>query len=392
VNGDVLSVTRRLGDRAGAVFLGFLLTFWSAGCLMIIWGFIKTSKIEIVFVAIPAFSMWVAGFVKVVYEFYGIETLTIGSDGIHYLASAIVPLRRRSIPFDELKGVAAFTADSAGSNRPPPILTVRLVTRGRPLDVCKGVVAREQLWLVSVLEQHLKTKAPHLKSPCVETQDRQVEVVQPGATIPPPPSDSRILMSTDSDGLLFRRRGTFNPETFAKVTFFNLFWNTGVGMIVFQLFQSFQWSLWLFLIPFEVAGLVVIFVWLSILTAPFQVESWNVGSDGLTSRYSVFGLGRTRRVESSDLSRLELRKNTDPVSDWYPALVSRGSNETPYSLTFVDRGPQDTLTIDNLTEGEARWISGHVAEQLKAALINARPSLSAAPAKAAALWDPDLDS
>jgi hypothetical protein len=340
-------------------------------------------------------STWVAVFALVLYLFFAVETLWIGPDGIRYLASAIVPLWRRSIPLDELKGVMSFTMKPINSNEPAAgVHTVRLVTVGRPLDVCQNVKTGEQLWLVDLLERHLKPLAPNLAFPYVESEGRQVKRVQTDPKIPPPPSDSRVSMSTDWDGLLFRRRGQFNPWMLAGATFVNLFWNGMVGIFIFQLFKSprAHEALELILIPFVATGLGLIFGWLWILTASYQVKSWTAGPDGVTSRFSVFGLGRSRRIETSDIGRLELRKNEDTAARRFAAMAGCDRKITPYSLTFVDRGGRDALTIGSLTEGEARCMGGHFAEQFKEALTCARPAISASSSKAGAIWDRELDS
>jgi hypothetical protein len=112
---DVLSLSRRIGTPVAALILVLWLVGWSVGCVVLIENLVESPTLEMAFFATPFLSFWVAAFAGMIYLFFGVETLRIGPDGIHYLVSAMIPLRRRSIPLDELTGITLFTQNSTNS-------------------------------------------------------------------------------------------------------------------------------------------------------------------------------------------------------------------------------------------------------------------------------------
>lgn len=189
----------------------------------------------------------------------------------------------------------------------------------------------------------------------------QVEVLPPTMARADPPEGTRLDLVRDLDGTRVRRAGggvgaAGYLGAIGFLTVFNLIWNGVVVGFLYGLTRDFQWFLALFLIPFVIIGLAVLVLWLALLTSPLWRWTWTFAPGMVTSRWSVLGIGRTKMRELSRLSRVELR--------WMPTgagrlLHVRGRAAGPplCLLAFVGPDGGDVVTIQSLTEAEARWLA-----------------------------------
>jgi hypothetical protein len=144
------------------------------------------------------------------------------------------------------------------------------------------------------------------------------------------------------------------------------------------------WFMFLFLIPFELIGLVIILGLVAALLEPFRRTWWILKRNAVGYRNSYFGIGWTKTYEISELDRLELRKDdddddspdeasTDDESARFKrrgkrmkkkrgrketVQVGDGSTNAPqFDLALVDRQGRDVCEIGGLSLGEACWMA-----------------------------------
>jgi hypothetical protein len=115
----------------------------------------------------------------------------------------------------------------------------------------------------------------------------------------------------------------------------------------------------LFLSLHGIMGLGFFLAWWATLLAPLSVRTWKVGPGEIGVRFSVLGIGRTRRYEPGQFVRVELRRGGRK-----PRFIVDGRDlegDSPYWLALIGRDGKNALTIDHLTEGDARWIGSELA-------------------------------
>ena len=388
--GEDLVLRRRTGSFAGAGFLLLWLTGWTVACVFLVGAVAREPTPEHIIFALPFWSSWLFVTLSLAWLLFGSENLRIGPDGLEYRSRALVPLRERHVPLHEIRGVSHYSrvVDHEHDRTEHGLM---IETLGKPVRYGQGVEPMEWLWLADRLHRHLQALVPdrtieHRPEGAVEKSVR-IEVIRPEWDIPDPPSDSRIQSRTDWDRLDFVRRGSFSLAALGTVTFLNLFWNDIVAVFVMQLLKEFQWFLCILLIPFEVIGLGMFLSWWAVLLAPFRVERWSISPGEISTRFSILGMGISRRYDAQELGRIELRKG---ASGWNLRQALQGDEaDTPYSLGLVGRDGRDRLVIDGLTEGEARWVGGVACDVLKGRLP--KDGGAATGGEAASLWDREID-
>ncbi len=110
------------------------------------------------------------------------------------------------------------------------------------------------------------------------------------------------------------RRGRFSLAGLLGALFINLFWNGIVSVFLMALFgfgpegpQQFGigwWGMFLFLIPFEAIGLVMVVALFAVLLEPVHWTTWRFNRDEIALRDSWLGIGRTRRYDASSVTRV----------------------------------------------------------------------------------------
>jgi hypothetical protein len=161
-------------------------------------------------------------------------------------------------------------------------------------------------------------------------------------------------------------------------TLLNCFWNGILATFILRAIRDRHWWTFLFLSMHCAFGVCIMLAWLAALLAPFWVETVTVGPEGLSKRWSVLGLGRTRKHDPWQIGRVELRRGGPSVRTRYDAW---------YSVVVIGSDGNDLLSIGDLTEGEARWMGA----ELCAALPAGR-AVSEVASGPGVLWDRWLDA
>jgi hypothetical protein len=364
-SGDELALRRRTGSAALGGILLLWLTGWTVGCVQLAGQALERPDLLSILVGVPFWSTWVLVACASLWMFFGTEQLRVAKGGLEYRRRAVVEFGRRRVPLEQFEGIAhesrVVHCESRGAEH-----GLRLDTAGKPLRFAFGVETQERLWLAEVLRQHLQALLPNRPIPVRADQTpggyMSFETLKPQGPGPPPPWDSRVRLHRDGDRAAFTRGGTFSPAAVGFVTFLCLFWNGITGGLALNWIRHFAWDEFFFLLPFEVIGLGLVLAWWVVVLTPFWKQTWVVDSGGMSVQWSVLGRGRTRRVEDWQPGRVEMRRSgpTPPVE-----VTGQGAgSDRPFSLALVGHDGKDRLTIDGLTEGEARWIGGELCRSL----------------------------
>jgi hypothetical protein len=109
------------------------------------------------------------------------------------------------------------------------------------------------------------------------------------------------------------------------------------------------------LIPFEAAGLFMFIALILVCIEPFRYVSWRFECDRIIRRKCRGLLGLTRTWYVVGPIRLELRGEGDEPQDRSPLTILL--DRSPCRLVIVSEDNVDICVIENLTEGEARWLA-----------------------------------
>jgi hypothetical protein len=387
-DGEALVLQRPTGSSAGVIGLSLFLTLWTVGCVFLARQAAQQPTLEHILFGIPFWAGWVCVLLALFWMIFGVETLRLGEDRLSYCSRALFTLNKREFPRHEIQGVTEFTSvkDSESGTVEHGL---KILTWGRPLRFFKGLDAEERMWLRDLLERRLPA--------CADDESAAVEVLKPGQPQCVPPTDSTLELLTDWDRTVFTRRRLINFAVLYALTFITLLWNGVVGIFLVGAIEAngadaFGWFMLVVLIPFVGLGLVLVVCWWVVLTAPFWVSRWSVSRDAVEARFSVFGIGRTRSVEADCLQRVELRKHASNKKwRFYPETLTDQEGDAPFTIAFVNRETSDVLTIDQLTEGEARWMGGHFCEVLATNLPKRAASGPSSNARSRAIHDRGVD-
>ena len=178
----------------------------------------------------------------------------------------------------------------------------------------------------------------------------RIVALRPGQPVPERPSDSLIELSTHPDRIEFVLRTSFRPGLLVAITVTGFFWNALVGVFAIGFLNEFLVALVLFLIPFEVVGLLMIAAWWWVLLEPLWVRTLSIGRDEILLRRSILGLGWTQPMDTESLvDRIEVWKRAADAT-WI--RQSQEFPDDPFSVVFLDGTGRYGLVIRGLTKGE----------------------------------------
>jgi hypothetical protein len=390
LSGSRLTIAYRRIDPTGC-FLLLWLTGWTVGCVMLLGMVIQQPAVTSLMFAIPFWASWIFVFCLVMNSFFRKELLELGPEGIQFVCRVIVPIMRRIVPLEEVEGFGSYLkVTDSESNTLAKGIEVR--TRGHGFRFGQGLPDAERAWLIDQLNEQLDRLAPDQARPMVgsgsahdtdgeaddlgkiddrperadaESSERLVAAATPIA----PPSDSRWTRLDDFHQITFVTRGRAGCGAIGMLLFINAFWNGIVGVFVTQLLGAPMfgdggglkgaewWFLFVFLIPFEVIGLVMFVGLLVTVVEPFRRTRWSFAYGGAEKQTTWFGIGRSRSYPVDWLDRIELRIGSRERT----FFRSTNDSDTPAPparcLVFIDRENQERFTIDGLTQGDARWIA-----------------------------------
>lgn len=177
------------------------------------------------------------------------------------------------------------------------------------------------------------------------------------------------------DATEFSRKGRLNAGVFGVLLFVNLFWNSIVGLISYNLLivqfpgngnvPKEWWFGALFLTPFMLIGLSM-FAALTVVSGErFRRYIWRVERHRVVYLIRSPFRHRTQDWEIAQLDRVELRdfEIDNPAGQGLQRRASiipflRG--ESLYRLAFVSTDGSDLCVLRDLTEGEGRWMGRHL--------------------------------
>jgi hypothetical protein len=371
---DELALRRRTGSSALGTILLLWLTGWTVGCVhLAVQALERTDPISII-IGCPFWSAWIIVACVVVYLLFGTEELRLDKDGFEYRRRAVVGLGTRRVPLEEFRGIIheskVINCDSQRAEH-----GLRIDTAGRPVCFGFGVETQERLWLAEILRQHLEALRPGAPVPvrCNEAPDGSMsfEPLKPREPEAARPSDSRLKFQKSGDRTVFIRTGTFSPAGVGLVTFLCVFWNGVTGGFVVDLIRHFAWDEFFFLIPFEGIGLALIVAWFCLVLAPVWKRTWEVDPRGVDVRWSVVGVGWTTGCDDWQPGRVEMRRRGRESS--VGVVGQEPVHDPPFSVALIGHDGRDRLSIDGLSEGEARWIG---AELCRSVPVNSGPVTS----------------
>jgi hypothetical protein len=185
----------------------------------------------------------------------------------------------------------------------------------------------------------------------------------------PAPSDNSWSLTNDYADIVFTRRGRLSLAALTGLLFVNAFWNGIVSVFVLVLWGfapvnnppqgAAWWGMFVFLIPFEVIGLLMFGALVAVLLEPFHRTTIHVGYDYVRLRHAWFQFGRTWNHPISKLARIDVRRKMKTTASPQGAGFHRSAlrEGADYRVLLIDADRQEVCQISALTEGEARWMA-----------------------------------
>lgn len=363
---------------------------WTAGCVMMLHALLTEFEWSMMLFSVSFLTSWfaIAGFVFVM--LFGRQRLVVTRRSLQTTTQALMTFSSREVPIDEVEG-AFVERDLIRRKSGPPSRQwkVSIHTLGKPVEFAKGVKWPEDEWLAETinvcLDRMASDRAALVVSAAIRepaeshadcdqdeaSEDELPELVtaekkpnQKGVFVPSrdrwkQPSDSTWQLSREGRALVFINRGRWSLAAILGSLFICLFWNGIVSVFVLQLFKDFQWLLAIFLIPFEVIGLVILFALLAALTAPAWGSRYTFRLGRIEHRWWCPLFGRTKQFDFDRLDRIELAQGgtSNKVSNPPIKFSTTHTSTGEYRLALVDTSNTTLLEIDSLTKGESLWIA-----------------------------------
>jgi hypothetical protein len=376
---DGVEFRRRTPNLAAGAFLAFWLTGWTAGCVFIVHQVILERSLFMALFAVPFVASWFLVAFILLNLWLGWERLILGLETLTYEWHVLTCLSRKQVALPDVRDIACFIS-STNSDSGSRSYGLRIDTASGEIRLAKGAPTEELVWLTDTIRRHLHERgalpvASQNRLTEASSQSLAADVVSSSwstnrtaatevltASFPPHerPADSMYTITREFNRTELSRRYFIrrNLGGFAGVTFINLFWNGIVGVFLLQLIQDFEWFLFVFLIPFEAIGLLLLGAWVATLTSPLWRYTWEFQPGQASRRFSILGFGQTRAVHLEGLDRLELRHGAvGKFKRW--ANRPTGDQDIPSAsaLCLVGEDGADLMVIEPVTENEARWIA-----------------------------------
>jgi hypothetical protein len=287
----------------------------------------------------------------VIRRLFGREQLRIGARGLDYLLSDGLVRKRREIPFAEIRRLTPYGVMVAGGDHRlflpgglfHPEYGLAIETLGRTLCVGQNRHPEQIDQLREDVMRILGEWDPAwVDAP--ECPDR--EILDASGTRPEPPSDSALTCRREWDRTEFRRRYRLDRSAAVHSWSFALIF---FALLCVTLATSTQTVTPLILTLLVATGLL--------LPLAEARRCWVVRPGEITTSVGIGGLGWSRTTEIEWLDRIELRRSTSNT------LLAPS-----FRLALIDLDGKVKVVFGPLTEGEARWMAGIVADVLKDAL------------------------
>ncbi len=385
---DTLAIHKKRGGGPH-VFLLLWLMAWTVGCVVLLVLVIRDPQFGMFLFAVPFWASWLAVAGLLVWMMFGKETLLLRSDEALFLRTALIRLSSRVVPRPEIRGFRECR--SSHTENDEYLYGIEMVTLGKPVRFAFRLPDRERAWLIDRLNRFLGTEVeaetPAARTPMSSgsmlarkaslSRDAMAdsEVLTFDNTREDPPTDGSWSFLDDIDAFGFWQQGRLHIVMLAGLLFINAFWNGIVSVFVLVLWglmpgnnvvpQGWEWwGLFVFLIPFEVIGLIMFLALLAVLLEPFRRTRWRFEENRIVRQMSWPVYDHSKAWEVPGLDRLELRQRSrreQPHS--LTDATGEVSTQTPFALAFVSDGNVDVCVLDNLTEGEARWMARQILDR-----------------------------
>jgi hypothetical protein len=383
-----LRLQYRRRDWGVGFFMILWLIGWTVGCIWLAWEAINQPQLFHFLFAIPFWASWIFAFLLVLKRFLERERFELDADGVRFSRRAVVSLASRNVPLEEIQAFDAYSvvtdSESNTSER-----GIEMQTLGKPVRFGQGLSEPEIAWFKDELNEHLamaRNTDPRQLSTGVneeiathesnlegdgDADDRSGERLVMGSSVIAPPSDTRWRRLSDFSDVIITERGRFEWSTVGTLMFVNAFWNGILSVFIVGLIGGpnipgpppggwMWWGEFVFLIPFEVIGLVMLFALIVGLLEPIRRTTYRFGYQEVTSRTEWMGIGYTWRQAISGVQRIDLSRVLDVgqtnAKPFGQIRQPSRSGTTSYQISLIDRSNCETYSIGGLTEGEARWI------------------------------------
>lgn len=352
----------------------FWWSFWTVGCVLIVARTIMQPNLENILFAVPFLDVWFFVLVAMCIVLFGRTCLRLGPDGLEESWRVLRFERTRHFRLDEIKGITEYEYDDdseSGQTR----TGLKIATLGKSVRFALDATCNERSHLIALVDEHLRALRAHVAT--------RGAFVDSGLR---PPSDSEIALEAGFDRWSFSRTSPWRAGRIAGMTFFNLFWNGCVAVFAWQLVQHFMWYLCLFLIPFAVIGALMLISLLAEIASPLRRSEWSIDADSVTTRFSIWGFGRTRTYNIREIARIELRLG---AGNAHRVTIPRLTDETEdrtFALSVVDQSGKNVFVINELTQGEGQWM-----ERAFRAALNKHRASAKRGETGGGLWDRWVD-
>lgn len=389
--GDGVEFDVKPGAGFVKIFLSLWLAGWTIGCVALAHKVATDFKWIMLLFAVPfwAGEVFVAGLL--VHMYTGVERLRINHQGITLDQSSALKRRVQQTSFSQLRklevGDRIYDSDTDakcyglrietselpmvfGLNGMGPNLTIdeaRWIEHEALLAV--GTFGGEEVFDRLASGRGSVARLRELDDIGPSNQKNVTDLAPVGP----------IQIFDEPSGVRLIRPAVFTFGAFAGVTFIALFWNSIVGVFIWALIFDpppgiMRVFLFLFLIPFELIGLLFIFAWFATLLAPIRDQVWIFASDQIVTRWRMLGVSLWSRsvpgatvqrivAEPARLEGLALKvaaKNPDALRRAQEQLRDRGG----WQIAVYSDTDQPVLTVPLLTEEQTAPIEAALRRRL----------------------------
>jgi len=379
---------------------------WTVGCVFLLVGALGGEHFLWLF-GVPFWASWLFVAFMLLDNYFGKEYLTINTSGASYRKIVLVTVKQLDVLSEDVIKVRSFrkTEDNESNTFS---YGLEIQTQGKPIRFGKGLPKDELRYLKYRIREalHLNSERQLVKTQTGDNANAVPKirkfpwVVTMGDQAVPEPTQTMHQIEVGTSDVTLRDKFLFASGAqnimswlagLGGVTFINLFWNGIVSVFLVALIAPDflesegegegleDWGrigLAVFLIPFVVIGLFMIFGWVMTLLGPWIRETWRFDDLEINKRTAILGFGKTKRTDTRDIDRLEIHEdsNSEKNSESNKSLnINFGrprknrftSDEdqeqgTQYRLAFINRDNEVATEIEALTLAEARWIGDHL--------------------------------
>lgn len=365
------------------LFFSVWLSGWTVACMFLIYGICTKFSVFLLCFAIPFWASWffVSGFV--LDALFGQNRFTIDEDGLRHEKRVFWMLFRSHIPLKQLQGFTVVEKTDEENRRS---YRLRVITSGRPLEIpCENKKEAQYIGdLFTEIWERLREKTTPESGPereMISSEKEEIEIPEKPVWIAvdsptegiEPPFDCRWKVKTDFDSVVFSRRGEFSLTAFLVCTFMVCFWNGGISIFILELIgmgpegnapMGLQWwGSFLFLVPFEIFGLVLLFAWFWIVLSPWIEVRYSIRRREIRKETRCLFFVRSRAHSLEDCRFMKIDRDFPKKlveTDFNFSRSGPGSHREDsllYALSFPNTQEEDICKIGELSAGEARWLA-----------------------------------